>query len=228
MKLFAIIAASLLSSVAAHGEDEAKVALSVFEALSGQADSITKASSRDEVLLVLGEPKSKGAAGWNNLDTKVWTYLNFTDDSQHLSFAVHFSPKSGCSVAASHSLRKKVKKGKLRDQIGIVRNVYPNYPPGGEGGFLCHVQFDDGSLHSVAIGRSRRVAGEPEKDAKIRIKHYGTDGHYIFVGYYSLLLESIAFSKKGEQGDADQPATAVDSKAEGKEEPKPESKGRSQ
>jgi hypothetical protein len=43
--------------------------------------------------------------------------------------------------------------------------------------------------------------------------------------FYSALIDS---KKKAEQDGADQPATAVESKAEGEEEPKPESEGRSQ
>lgn len=228
MNLFKIVTASLFALMAANGED-AKSALADFDALKERADSITSTSSTDDVLLILGEPESKGIAGWNNPDTKVWTYLIFTDDSQHLSIRVYFSPKSGCSLATSRSLRKEIKKGSLRVSTGTVVECHPNYPPGSEGGFLCHVRFVDGVLRTVAVGGNDRVAGKPARGSMIRIEHYGVDGHYVFVDYYSLLLKSITFTKQdGEQGDADQPATAVDSKAEDKKIPKPESEGRSQ
>jgi hypothetical protein len=228
MNLFKIVAASLFVLVAANGEDS-KSALAGFAALKARAESITATSSEDDVLLILGEPESKGIAGWNNPDTKVWTYLIFTDDSQHLSVRVYFSPKSGCSVATARNLRKEIKKGPLRVSTGTVVECHPKYPPGSEGGFLCHVRFVDGALRTVSVGGNDRVAGKPARGSMIRIEHYGSDGHYVFVDYYSLLLKSITFTKQeGEQGDADQPATAVDSKAEVREEPTPESKGRSQ
>lgn len=192
-----MILVSLLLLTTVRG-DEAKDATARFGSLKKLAESITAKSSKDEVISILGEPESRGIAGWKNPDTQVWKYLIFTDDSQHLRFEVSFSPKSGCSVAASHHQRKKIKKGKLRLMTGTVVTVYPYKSSGKKNGFLCSVLLADGSRETVTVGRSDRVTGELKKGALIRVEHFGINHHYIFEGYYSLLLKSIAFSKPKE------------------------------
>ena len=68
----------------------------------------------------------------------------------------------------------------------------------------------------------------PARGAKANylISFRGKDGG----GYDHVLkfVRSLAFEPSAEQADADQPATGVDSNAEGKEKPKPESEGRTQ
>ncbi len=195
MRLFTIIIASIFAIIPVDGND-AKSALEDFEALKRLAKTISAESTEDEVILLLGEPKVKGRGGWNNLDKKVWTYLSHTDDSQHLCVKVYFSPKSGCSIGTSHRLRKDVKKGKLRFTTGTVVQINHNYPTKGGDGFLCDVKFDSGITLPVAVGLRDRVIGEPIIGSKIKIAHYGSEWHHIYLGYYSFFLESITFAKE--------------------------------
>ncbi|MES2924333.1 MAG: hypothetical protein V4819_22470 [Verrucomicrobiota bacterium] len=191
----------LVSPLHAESKDPA-VSLKRFAELRKQSESITKATSEKDVVLILGKPQSKGTGGWGNLDTTVWHYLDYTDDSLHRSFSVWFDPKAGCSVSQVELSRKEIAKSPLLVSIGEVLLVYPNYPEKGSNGFLCDVRFKDdrGELMiGVAVETLDRVKGAPEIGATIRVEHRGGAPDYIFVSAHSLYLESMVFTNHGKQ-----------------------------
>jgi hypothetical protein len=191
--LFASIMASVLSAVCSASDSDA--ASNRYFALKQLTARVKATSTPQEVWSLLGDPIHKGTGGWGHLDREVWSYLDYTDESQSFSFSVTFDPKMGCSVSASQTLRSEVMKHPKQVAMGTVRAVNWDYPTKGGNGFLCDVQFDDGPLIGVAVSDRRRVKGEPEREARVRVEHYGPVGQYIFVGGNSLFLESMEFTR---------------------------------
>ena len=208
--------------------NEAAASLQRFQELSKKSELITKTSSEQDVIAILGEPQSKGTGAWAKPNRKVWHYLSYTDDAVHRSFTVSFDSKAGCFVSPIEVSREEVEKSPLVVSTGTVIDVFQNYPDKDGNGFLCHVRFNtDGRefMIGVAVATLERVTGTPEVGASIRVEHRRAEMNYIFIGLSSLNLESISFKKAGEDGTG-QPATNPESDSKLSDMPRPEAKSR--
>jgi hypothetical protein len=193
MRYLSVIAMVLISSLTLEA-GELDLALKRFAELKTKSQGITKTSSEQDVISIFGEPQHKGNGGWGRFDTKVWTYLNYLDDSHHYEFKITLDPKEGCSFSATHLTRQEIEKKPLLVTTGTVLRSYP-YEKNLR--FLCDIQIKDGERESsttVAVENLNRVKGEPKPGAKIRIEHRGIDGLFFFFGSYTLSLESITFT----------------------------------
>jgi hypothetical protein len=133
--LSASIMAAVSSAVCFAGDSD--VPLNRYSSLKQLAAKVTANSMPQEVRLVLGDPVRDETGGWGHLERKVWSYVDYTDESQSVSFSMTFDPKAGCSVAASRALRSDVMKNPRKVVVGTVRAVYRDYPTEGGNGFLC-------------------------------------------------------------------------------------------
>jgi hypothetical protein len=166
-------------------------------ALKSKSKALTRESTQKDVVAALGEPKGKGIWSWSYQNPHIWTYLEHTDDSQHLSFTVTVDPEAGCSVSPQRFLRKGLVRGKRQQTFsGIILNAVAL----SGGGFDFVVRPDTGKTLRVVVANSARVKGRVENGSRIQVHHYGEiPGHYVFVGYYSLVLDSVVITKIGEQ-----------------------------
>lgn len=189
------IAMILISSLTLEA-GELDLALKRFAELKTKSQAITKTSSEQDVISIFSEPQYKGNGGWGRFDTKVWTYLNYLDDSDYCGFTVTLDPQEGCSFSATHLTRQEIEKKPLLVTTGTVLQTYA-YQREKNLRLLCDIQIKVGERDittSVGVENLNRVKGEPKPGAKIRIEHRGIDGQFIFYSFYSLSLESIAFT----------------------------------
>lgn len=198
IKHLPIIFTLLLSSLLAEPADRA-TSLDRLTELGNRSQTITKETTEEEVIALLGEPLSKGTGGWNRLQKKVWHYLSYTDDSIHRSFSVSFDPDEGCAVSHSEILRKDREKLPLLVSTGIVMDAPLPYPDRHDKGFLCTVQLNDSNRNIIVglgVADLNRVKGTPAPGATVRLEFRSITGQYIFTGARSLDLESIIFTAK--------------------------------
>jgi len=185
----------LLGLIVTATADDADAALKRYEILKQNSAKLKPSSTAAEVLATLGEPEERRFAGWVDIDTKLWRYLDYTDDSHHFWFQVTLDPKKGCSISEAKTLRSLV--AKLPKQVvnGTIIDVFPiGFGARPVTGFCCSVRFDDGGVKYASASNLTRVTGRPERGGRIRIEFYGSPPNLIFERAGTPCLESVRFT----------------------------------
>lgn len=137
---------------------ELDIALQRFAELRTKAQAITKSSAEQDVISIFGKPQSTGNGGWGRFDTKVWTYLNYLDDSHYCGFTITLDPKQGCSFSATHQTRQEIDKKPLLVTTGKVLRTYP-YTGEKNLRLLCDIQKESRSLERRSASSSVELMG---------------------------------------------------------------------
>lgn len=194
--LIAIV--TLLFSVACLNGEEATTHERLTE-LKKLSAAITKETTKEQIVKLLGEPISKSTSAWTHPERELWHYYNFIDDSEYRRFTIAFNRENECEVIIDETTRAEVEKLPLIISTGKVIDTIPNNnPEKGNNSFLCHVEFDQksgGYTIGVSSKFNHRVTGIPEAGATIRIEHRTKDMNYIFLSKQELYLHSITFTK---------------------------------
>lgn len=188
----------LLGLMVTATAEDAETALKRYEMLKQNSAKLKPSSTEAEVRATLGNPVEQRIAGWGPLliETNLWTYLDFTDDSHHFWFQVTLDRKKGCSISETKTLRYEVSKLPKQVLAGTIIDVFPTgFDAQPVTGFCCSVRFDNGEVKYASASNLTRVTGRPGRGDRIRIEFYGSPPNLIFERAGTPYLESVRFTR---------------------------------
>lgn len=188
-----------------------------FKTLEQRATKIRKTDRAKQVKELLGEPVRKGTRPWEPDNPNLWTYLDSTDETEHLFFAVDVGAKATQKVQSRRLLRSEITKGQKVVYTGTIRcgdeshdlREFPARPADhwtfkvkmdGEK-FLdpsyLYFEMTEGSRAGMRGATETRMHGTPEVGGRFHLEVYeGWQPHlqdWLFMGRSALYLDSIRF-----------------------------------